>query len=169
MRNRAIINLAQPGPDAPVQTFVRDAETPRWTIRLVLVFADVMAHVQESAESSERPYRRTRASIAGQACETCRHRYVSPGLSTATSEDVVSADAALRKSKCDEQRPKCESSVGTTVISSSHIERPSLSKTQYGLRVSRACTNEVNSSEQVDQPENRPSILLCTNSDHQEG
>lgn len=34
-----------------------------------------------------------------------------------------------------------------------------MSKTQCGLRVSRACTNEVNSSEQVDQLESRPSIL----------
>jgi hypothetical protein len=152
-----------------VGTFLRDAETPRCGVPLALVSTDAMAYVRESAESSERPYRRTRASIAGQACETCRHRYVLPGLSTAASENVVSADAALRKSRCDEQRPKCESSVCTTVISSSHIERSCLSKTQCGLRVSGACTNEVNSSEQVDQSESRPSILLRTDSDHQEG
>lgn len=148
-----------------MRPFVREEKTPRCSVHPALISADVMAYVQESLQSSQRPYRRTRASIAEQACETCRHRYASPSLSTAASEDVAGANKSLRKSKCDEQRPKCKSSVGTTVIRSSHIGRPSLSKTQCGLRVSRVYTNKVSLSIQVDQPESRPSILLCANSD----
>jgi hypothetical protein len=44
-----------------------------------------MASMRESVDSSEGSQRRERAAIAAQACQTCRNR----------------------KSKCDEQRPKC--------------------------------------------------------------
>ena len=44
-----------------------------------------MTSLRESVDSSEGSQRRERAAIAAQACQTCRNR----------------------KSKCDEQRPKC--------------------------------------------------------------
>lgn len=107
-----------------------------------------MASSSSLAESAESA-RRERSMIAAQACQTCRSRYVSEhpaslGMPTVKLTRVgLLAHVQCRKSKCDEQRPKCKSILCTYHEAALTLSRLSLSSAQCRLYLSRTTPNKV--------------------------